>query len=123
MLTDDRGVDLDGVRDRSRAYCEAIADMVKAAEGWATSLLDQEQRREIADRAMAAACESAKDVPTLADKVQQLRDDLAASEARAPSGDARKRLARHLNMQSTASMDECLRHADNLLAVIAGRED
>jgi hypothetical protein len=33
-----------------------------------------------------------------------------------------ERLARHLNMQSTASMDECLRHADNLLAVIAGRE-
>lgn len=35
---------------------------------------------------------------------------------------ARERLARHLHLQSIKSMDDCLREADTILTVIAGKE-
>jgi hypothetical protein len=84
--TDTNHVDLAEVRDRNRAYARAIANLMRANEPQST--LTQAGRAELYATAMEAACESAKDVPGLADQVQQLRDelkryrDMAAEELR-----------------------------------------
>jgi hypothetical protein len=73
--TDTNHVDLAEVRDRHRAYARAIANANLMRANEPQSTLTQAGRDELYATVLEAACESAKDVPGLADQVQQLRGE------------------------------------------------
>lgn len=98
--------------------------LIGAVENGPWALITDPNLRQIVGEYVADTCHSVALAAGLDEAMEYAHNSVPQrldTVSRLVAPDARERLARHLHMQSVATLDECRAHADELLAVITGK--